>query len=97
MKLPSSSGMTSAGLPSKKAEEDQPTIVWVDEAGFYLLPLAMRTWAPCGQTPVLHVPLTRDHLAAMSGIILDGRLFRQVRPASYEQRVLALLMWARSG
>jgi len=45
--------------------------------------MAVRTWAPCGQTPLLHVPLTRDHLAAISGITLDGRLFLQVRPNSY--------------
>jgi hypothetical protein len=46
----------------KKAEEEERTIVWVDEAGFYLLPMAVRTWAPRGQTPVLRVPLTHDHL-----------------------------------
>src|SRR2546427_7465887 len=62
MQKPSSSGHTSAGLRSKKAEQEQATIVWVDEAGFYLLPMAVRTWAPRGQTPVLRVPLTRDHL-----------------------------------
>ena len=45
--------------------------------------MAVRTWAPRGQTPVLRLPLTRDHLSAMSGITLDGRLFLQVRPASY--------------
>jgi len=39
--------------------------------------------ASTGQTPVLHVPLTRDHLAAISGITSDGRLFMQVRPTSY--------------
>jgi hypothetical protein len=33
-----------------------------DESGFYLLPMAVRTWAPRGQAPVLRVPLTRDHL-----------------------------------
>ena len=37
-----------------------------------------------GQTPVLRVKLTRDHLSAISGITLDGRLFMQVRPASYD-------------
>jgi len=67
-----------------KAEEEQATIVWVDEAGFYLLPMAVRTWAPRGQTPVLRVPFTRDHLSAISGITLDGRLFLQVRAASYD-------------
>src|SRR5437588_2066085 len=68
----------------KKAEQDKASIVWVDEAGFYLLPMAVRTWAPAGQTPILHVKLTRDHLSAMSGITLDGRLFLQVRPTSYD-------------
>src|SRR5207245_2360257 len=65
-----------------KAQEEQRTIIWVDEAGFYLLPMAVRTWAPRGQTPVLRVPLTRDHLSAISGLTLDGRLFLQVRLVS---------------
>ncbi len=33
---------------------------------------------------MLRVPLTRDHLSAISGITLDGRLFLQVRQASYD-------------
>src|SRR6266702_4676064 len=68
----------------KKDEQDKATIIWVDEAGFYLLPMAVRTWAPRGQTPILRVKLTRDHLSAISGITLDGRLFMQVRPDSYD-------------
>ncbi|MFL5624052.1 MAG: hypothetical protein ACJ788_00460 [Ktedonobacteraceae bacterium] len=81
---PSKTGTRSDGLRLKKAQEEQRTIIWVDEAGFYLLPMAVRTWAPRGQTPVLRVPLTRDHLSAISGITLDGRLFLQVRPVSYD-------------
>lgn len=46
--------------------------------------MAVRTWAPRGQTPVLRVKLTHDHLSAISGITLDGRLFLQVRQASYD-------------
>jgi transposase len=46
--------------------------------------MAVRTWAPRGQTPVLRVKLTRDHLSAISGITLDGRLFLQVRPTAYD-------------
>jgi len=68
----------------KKAEQDKATIVWVDEAGFYLLPMAVRTWAPRGQTPILRVKLTYDHLSAISGITPDGHLFMQVRPASFD-------------
>jgi transposase len=48
-----------------------------------LLPHTVRTWAPRGKTPVLHVPLTRDHLSAISGITLDGRLVMQVREDVY--------------
>lgn len=69
---------------SKKAAQEGSTILWVDEAGFYLLPLAVRTWAPRGQTPVLRVKLSRDHLSTISGITLDGRLFLQVRRQSYD-------------
>lgn len=32
-----------------------------------------------GQTPLLRVPLTRDHLSAISGITPDGRLFLHVQ------------------
>jgi transposase len=46
--------------------------------------MAVRTWAPSGQTPILRVKLSRDHLSAISGITLDGRLFMQVRPESYD-------------
>ena len=69
--------------PRKKAPDEGYTIVWVDESGFYLLPLVVRTWAPRGQTPVLRVKLTRDHLSAMSGLTLDGRLFLQVQEPTY--------------
>jgi hypothetical protein len=57
-------------------------MVFVDEAGFYLLPMAVRTWSPIGQTPVLRGPLTRDHLSAIRGVTADGQLFLQVRQAS---------------
>lgn len=44
----------------------------------------MRTWAPRGQTPVLRVTLTRDHLSAISGITLDGRLYMQARDEAFD-------------
>jgi transposase len=48
--------------------------LFVDQSGFYLLPAVVRTYAPIGQTPVLHEELSRDHLSAMSAITLEGRL-----------------------
>jgi transposase len=82
--------------PGKKATDEGRTVVWVDQSGFYLLPLAVRTWAPCGQTPILHVPLTHDHLSAISGITPDGRLFLQTQDHAYRSpdvvRFLRLLL-----
>ena len=55
------------------------TILFVDEAGFYLLPFIARTYAPRGQTPVLRAPLTHDHLSAISAITPDGRLLTHIQ------------------
>jgi transposase len=57
-------------------------LIFVDESGFYLLPAAVRTYAPRGQTPILRVWQTRDHLSVMSGITPHGRLFTLVREDS---------------
>lgn len=56
----------------------------MDEAGFYLLPMAVRTYAPCGQTPLLRVPLTRDHLSAINGLTPDGRLYVMVQDSAFD-------------
>jgi transposase len=63
----------------KKACIEGRTIVFVDESGFYLLPGLVRTYAPCGQTPILRSVFTRDHVSVMSGITMDGRLYTLVR------------------
>src|SRR5262249_53489578 len=75
-----------------KAAEEGRTLVWVDQSGFYLLPMAVRTWAPCGQTPLLTVPLTRDHPSAIGGITPQGRLFLQTQQRAYHSEdVVAFL------
>ena len=70
--------------PRKKAREEGRTIVWVDESGFYLLPARVRTYAPRGQTPILTVPLTRDHLSAIGALTRDGRLLLQVLTRAFK-------------
>ena len=86
---------------SKKAEVEKRTIIFVDESGFYLLPMAVRTYAPRGQTPVLRVKLTRDHLSASGGITEEGRIFMQVQERAYRSedvvRFLRLLLRKVSG
>jgi hypothetical protein len=37
--------------------------------------MVVHTYAPVGKTPILKENLTRDHLSAMSGITLDGKLY----------------------
>lgn len=72
------------GSDKKKAKAEQRTIVFGDESAFYLLPMAVRTYAPRGKTPVLSVKLTRDHLSAIGGLTPDGRLFMQFQDHSYK-------------
>ncbi len=75
--------------------------MFVDEAGFYLLPMAVRTYAPRGQTPVLRVKLTGDHLSAIGGITPKGRLFMQMQERAYNAedvvRFLQMLLRKISG
>jgi transposase len=59
-------------------------MVFVDQSAFYLLAMAVYTYAPVGQTPVLTVKLTRDHLSAMGGITPEGRIFMQMQDHSYK-------------
>jgi transposase len=56
----------------------------VDEAGFYLLPGVVKTYAPCGQTPVLRVPLTRDHLSVISAVTPEGKLYVLVQDRAFK-------------
>jgi transposase len=56
----------------------------VDQSGFYLLPCAVRTYAPVGQTPILHEQLTRDHLSAMSGITPEGKLLMMEQDEAFK-------------
>jgi transposase len=51
----------------------------VDEAGFYLLPGVVRTYAPAGQSPELRAKLTRDHLSVMGGMTPAGKVYTLVR------------------
>jgi transposase len=67
----------------KKAIEEGRTIVYVDEAGFYLLPSVVRTYAPRGQTPMLVAPKTYQHLSVSSGITATGQLVTHMQTKAY--------------
>ena len=72
------------GNPQKKAKTDGRTIVFIDEAGFYLLPCVVRTYAPRGQTPLLRVPKSWDHLSVISALTPDGRLFTAMQEHAFK-------------
>jgi transposase len=59
----------------KGAQEQQQTILFIDESGFYPLPSVVRTYAPVGQTPIVREWWTRDHLSAISAISPEGKLY----------------------
>jgi hypothetical protein len=64
----------------------------VDESGVYLLPAVVKTWAPRGQTPVLHHQVTRDYVSAISAVSPGGGLYFQVQRRAYDSAaVLAFL------
>jgi transposase len=44
----------------------------------------VRTYAPVGQTPILHEQLTRDHLSVISGITLEGKLLMMEQERSFK-------------
>jgi transposase len=67
----------------KRAGAEQRTIVYVDQAAFYLLPGVVRTYAPRGQTPILRAPKSYDHLSVMSGVTEKGRLYVRYQEKAY--------------
>ena len=58
----------------------------MDQSGFYLLPCVVRTYAPVGQTPILHEHLSRDHLSVISGITLEGKLLMMEQERSFKSQ-----------
>ncbi len=46
-------------------------MVFIDESGFLLQPLARRTWAPIGQTPLLEQWDRRDRLSVVAALALS--------------------------
>jgi len=63
----------------RQARRQRRTLVLVDEAGFYLLPGQVRTYAPEAQTPVIREMQTRDHLSVMGGMTPGGKIYTLAR------------------
>lgn len=63
----------------KKARLEGWTVIFIDESGFYLLPAVVKTYAPRGQTPILQVPLSWDHLSVIGALTWEGQVVMQVQ------------------
>jgi transposase len=50
------------------------------------LPTVVRTYAPVGQTPILHEHLSRDHLSVISAITLEGKLFMMEQQRAFKSQ-----------
>jgi transposase len=87
--------------PSDKAQAEGRTVIFADESGFSPLPLVARTYAPRGQTPVLHAPLTHDHLSVISAITPDGRRFTHTQEVAFNRSAIVAflrqLLWQVRG
>jgi transposase len=66
----------------QRARRERRVLVFVDEAGFYLLPGVVKTYAPQGLTPALWEKQTRDHLSVMGGMTPAGKVYTLVRQES---------------
>lgn len=64
------------------ARQQARILIFVDEAGFYLLPSVARTYAPKGRTPVLKHWESRDHISVICGISSKGHVYSMVKQTS---------------
>jgi transposase len=63
----------------KRARRERRVLVFEDESGFYPLPGLVRTYAPEGDTPIIHEEQTRDHLSVMGGMTPEGKVYTLTR------------------
>jgi transposase len=63
----------------KRARRERRVLIFEDESGFYLLPGLVRTYAPEGDTPIIHEKQTRDHLSVMGGMTPEGKVYTLTR------------------
>ena len=76
----------------KKAQDEGRTIVFLDESGFYLAPLASYSWGPCGKALRVRGRLRSKHLSVIGALTACGRLFLHVhRHTCHSHEVILFL------
>jgi transposase len=57
----------------KKADDLGAYLVFLDESGFLLIPNVKRTWAPRGETPIVHYRLDHKKLSAINALAVSPK------------------------
>ena len=90
-------GQAALASVDKRARRQNALIVFEDKSGVSLLPSVRATWAPRGQTPVLHHPFNWKRLSLAGALAyepdgIDAHLFFQLRPGAYnDERLIEFL------
>ena len=75
----------------KKALKEDRIVVFIDESGLSQKPHRVRTWAPCGQTPVLEFDFNWKKLSVIGGITVWNFYFQLYPGAIKSPQVIAFL------
>jgi transposase len=86
-------GEQALAVLEKRAKRQHALIIFEDESGISLLPSVRATWAPRGQTPVLHHPFNWKRLSLAGALAYeadgsDAHLFFELRPGAYNDETL---------
>jgi transposase len=72
-------------INKKKVAQDPDNVILAsDEAGFNLLSSCMRTYAPCGKTPILQQDCKYSHLSVISAISPQGKIVTQIKDGNFD-------------
>jgi transposase len=70
------------------ARRTKRLILFIDESGLYLLPGLVSTWAPRGETPILHEMLTRAHLSLISAVSPTGEVYSHAQKSDFDSETV---------
>ena len=67
----------------KKAVEEARIVVYIDEAGFNLMPSSGHTWSLVGPTPILETGCRYQHLSMISAVMETGGCYYALQEKSF--------------
>jgi transposase len=77
---------------ARRARAEQAEIYFWDESGFRADSVQGKTWAPIGQTPVVHVPGQRQNISAASAVSARGAFWFATYPGALNGELFVALL-----